>query len=640
MTKETISTLANLINFNPKDLLYYLQLAGIAKTSINNYITEEEKISFLIFGLKNYQSFIELEEIITTNQQSFKVTIRKKYNVEDIVDKFKRLSQFIFKQDKYNHDLSIQIESDATLERIDKVITPNQSVIHQSNQEKENNLIKKQSSKIIQSKKEITKKETKQLLRPPTVAILGHVDHGKTSLLEAIQNTSLTAKEIGGITQQVMATSVIYNKQQIIFIDTPGHEAFSAMRKKGTEIADIILLIIAANDNVQQQTLEVIEYIKENNLTTILVITKIDKNPQGEAQIIETLSRHQFFVESIGGEIPVILTSARQKKGINELLEMILLQAELAELYYKQDKTSGYILETKLYPRLGYGYNILLKEGFLNIKDTIESNGYYGKIKIIQDENGIAVKKADPFGSYIIFGPHFPFLHDIHFQKIDDEKIPRKKELKQEESIIEKPFSLDELFNQQNKHYVILLADTEGALAALINAISQLNLNIEILHQGLGSVTKKDIDLALSSDGFILGFNIKNPKNNTDLSGHPFHYIGSPIIYNLLEELKNKIKVRNDIKAESLIIGRGEVIHVFNISAKEIIAGCSIKKGYLETGASVLIKRNSNIYKESMIIKSIQVKSQRVNQAHQGTECGISIDQYQPILGDIIEFSK
>ncbi|QJC36186.1 translation initiation factor IF-2 [Enterobacteriaceae endosymbiont of Donacia cincticornis] len=495
------------------------------------------------------------------------------------------------------------------------------------------------------------------IIRSPIVTIIGHVDHGKTSLLDYICSSNITSKEVGGITQNINAYEIIFDNKKIVFFDTPGHESFISMRLRGVQITDIIILVIAIDDGVMPQTIEAIQHAKTMKVPIIVAINKIDKKISNFEKIKNELSRYNIISEEWGGENIFVKISAKTGEGINKLLKIILLQAEMLELKaINQGIAKGIVIESFLEKGKGPIANVLVKEGKLKKGDIILCGCTYGKVKCLINFKGLKTLYAGPSTPIKILGlSELPYAGD-NFIVIKNEKqakeiaLYRKNklrniELTQKQKQFQKIFSNLNL-NKKDIYEVKLLikSNTQGSIEAIKNTLLNLSnnkINIKIIHCGIGEINETDISLAIANSSknvIIIGFNIK--KNNIIKKLTKIKYIKImffTIIYDLISYIKKYIQNLLIPKYKKLILGNAEVRSIFTIPKIGVIAGCIVTYGLIKRNNMLKLFRNNQIIHEG-IIDSLRRFKESVNEVRNGMECGISIKNFNDIyIGDKIE---
>jgi len=509
----------------------------------------------------------------------------------------------------------------------------------------------------LKSKSSLQKKDNivKLIAKPPVVTVIGHVDHGKTTLLDAIRKTDVTKGEVGGITQRIGAYQINIDKKNIVFIDTPGHEAFTAMRARGVKATDIAVLVVAADDGVMPQTVEAINHAKAANVPIIVAINKIDKANANVEKVKKGLTKYDLISEEWGGETLMVEVSALQNKGIEKLLEAISLQAELLDLKANPDiPAKGLIIETQLDKKRGIIASVLIQDGSLKIGDYFIAGTSYGKIRSLVDDKGKSIKKAGPSAPVGIIGFCKMPLAGDNFQIVPDDKLAKiiinEREEEGRSKIVEKlELSLDNLFleikeGKIDKLNIILKTDTQGSLDALQEAIKKIKIEneevkIDIIHAGVGNVNETDVMLASASKAIIIGFNIRPDANvqkiakseKVDIRLHK-------IIYNLIDEIKSALKGYLKPKIEEYICGQAEVREIFKIPKIGTIAGSSVLSGKLSNHDNIRVIRDGKLIYEGKV-SSLKRFKEDVKEVNTGFECGIGVEKFNDIkIKDILEF--
>ena len=491
------------------------------------------------------------------------------------------------------------------------------------------------------------------LPRPPVVTIMGHVDHGKTSLLDVIRKSRVTAGEAGGITQHIGAYLVGTEKGQIAFLDTPGHEAFSAMRSRGAHITDIVILVVAADDGVMPQTVEAINHAKAAKVPIIVAVNKIDKPDANPDRVQRQLSEVGVAPEDWGGDTIFVKVSAKQQTGIDDLMEMILLQAELLELKANPNKLAvGHVVEAKLDSGRGPVATVLVKEGTLRAGDAVVCGVHYGKVRALLDDCGQKVDEAGPSHPVEVIGLSGVPMAGDEMVALKDEKdakqVSQYRIQKQRSKELAKTsrLSLEKLYERMQEGEVkdlnvIIKADVDGSMEAIRDSLLKLSneeVNINIIHSATGTITESDISLAAVSEAIIIGFNVRaNPKvqemaneENVDIRYHN-------IIYNVIKEIKDAIVGMMKSTFEEHAVGHAEVREVFHIPKVGAIAGCYVTDGKIERGQLCRLLRDGVIIYEGKNTSLRRFKDD-VKEVQSGYECGIALENYNDIkVGDVIE---
>ena len=489
--------------------------------------------------------------------------------------------------------------------------------------------------------------------RPPVVTIMGHVDHGKTSLLDVIRKSRVTAGEAGGITQHIGAYLVGTDRGNIAFLDTPGHEAFSAMRSRGAHITDIVILVVAADDGVMPQTVEAINHAKAAKVPIIVAVNKIDKADANPDRVQRQLSEVGVTSEDWGGDTIFVQVSAKQQTGIDDLMEMILLQAELLELKANPNKLAvGHVVEAKLDSGRGPVATVLVKEGTLHAGDAVVCGVHHGKVRALLDDYGQKVDDAGPSYPVEVIGLSGVPMAGDEMVALKDEKdakqVSQYRSQKQRSKELAKTsrLSLEKLYERMQEGEVkdlnvIIKADVDGSMEAIRDSLLKLSneeVAINIMHSATGTITESDISLAAVSEAIIIGFNVRaNPKvqelaseENVDIRYHN-------IIYNVIKEIKDAIVGMMKSTFEEHSLGRAEVREVFHIPKVGAIAGSYVTDGKIERGQLSRLLRDGVIIYEGKNTSLRRFKDD-VKEVQSGYECGIGLENYNDIkVGDVIE---
>jgi len=476
--------------------------------------------------------------------------------------------------------------------------------------------------------------------RPPIVVVLGHVDHGKSSILEAIKDLKITEKEAGGITQHIGAYEVEHQGKKITFIDTPGHEAFSAMRSRGAKVADIAILVVAADEGVKPQTKEAILHIKKAGIPLIVAINKIDKPEADPQKVKRELAQQDILVESMGGKVPSLETSAKTKKGIEGLLELILLVAEMEELKGDTQKSGqGVVIESYLDKRRGPTATLLLRDGVLKEGDIVGSRSTFGKIKILENFQGDRIEKASPSMPVIVIGfekvPQVGEKFEVYPDIESAQKYIEKKERKKEGGEI--------FFVEEGKKVLnlILKADVRGSLEAVaevLKSIPQEKVVLRILESEVGEINENDVKLAVSSKARILGFRVKPDSVAQKLAEREgIKITTSEVIYELAQQVRQLME--REVVAEKIRqdLGKVKVLVIFRTEKSRQIVGGKVIEGEVKRGASVEIFRDQNFLGKGKLI-NLQKNKKDVEKATKGEECGLLYEGEAKIKeGDILQ---
>ncbi|MFX4260883.1 translation initiation factor IF-2 [Pelotomaculum propionicicum] len=489
--------------------------------------------------------------------------------------------------------------------------------------------------------------------RASVVTVMGHVDHGKTSLLDAIRETNVIATEAGGITQHIGAYQVEHNGKKITFIDTPGHEAFTAMRARGAQVTDIAILVVAADDGVMPQTVEAINHAKDAKVPIIVAINKIDKPGANPDKVKQELTEHGLVSEEWGGDTICVNVSAVNKQGIKELLEMILLVAEMGELKANVNRPArGTVIEAELDKGRGPVASVLVQNGSLNVGDTVIAGAAVGRVRAMMDDKGRRIKKAGPSTPVEVIGfSEVPAAGDI-FIVTEDEKLARsiasrrQTRRRDEELKTTNKVSLEDLFKhiqegQIKELGIIVKADVQGSVEALRQALERLNtgeVKVNIIHGGVGAIRETDVMFASASNAIIIGFNVRPDVNARKAAENEKVDIRLyRVIYDAIEDVKAAMSGLLEPEYREVMLGRAEIRKVFKASRIGTIAGCYVVEGKIERDAGVRVVRDGIVVYEGKL-DSLKRFKDDVKEVLQGYECGLAMEKFNEIQeGDVIE---
>ncbi len=491
--------------------------------------------------------------------------------------------------------------------------------------------------------------------RPPVVTVMGHVDHGKTSILDSIRKTNNIAREAGGITQHIGASRVVYNSNTIVFLDTPGHEAFTEMRARGAEVTDIAVLVVAADDGVMPQTVEAINHAQSAGVPIIVAINKIDKPEANPDRVKQELTEHNLVAEEWGGDTICVPVSAIKNEGMDDLLEMISLVAEMNELTaHPNNSGKGVVIEAELDKARGPVATVLVKDGHLRVGDVVLCGNTFGNIRAMIDDRGKRVKDAQPVTPVEILGlEDLPNAGD-HLQVVNNEKMARqiaekRKERAREQSLRKtQAVSLDNLFEQiqeggQKELNIIIKGDVRGSVEALRESLLKLNeegdqVKVKVIHTGVGAITESDIMLAVASNAIIIGFNVRPEPNvkkaaekeNVDVRLYR-------VIYEAIDDVKAAMSGLLDPEYKEVVQGQAEVRQLFKVSRIGTIAGCYVTNGMIRNDSKMRVIRDGTVIHEGEI-KNLKRFKDDTKEVQQGYECGILLDKFNDLKeGDILE---
>ena len=502
---------------------------------------------------------------------------------------------------------------------------------------------------------EIVDREEDLKERPPVITIMGHVDHGKTTLLDTIRKTNVALGEAGGITQAIGAYQVEVNGKKITFIDTPGHEAFTEMRSRGASVTDIVILIVAANDGVMPQTKEAIDHAKAAGVTIVVAVNKIDLPDANIDRVLTELTENGLVPEKFGGDVVTCNISAKKGTGVNELLETLLLISEMKELKANPNRyATGTVLEARSDNKVGSIVTLLVQSGTLRLGDPVVIGNNYGKIRSLKDDRGNNITYATPSTPVEITGiTELPLAGD-KFMAFETEKearnVSEQRKLRAHNKDTNRSgMSLDDLYSLvkdgAKEVNVILKTDVKGSEEAVKNSLSKINVDdvrVNVIRSGVGAITESDVKLASASNAIIIGFNVRPNGKTNDLAKESNVEIRLyDIIYKVVEDMEDAIKGMLDPVYEEKILGEAEVRQIFKFSKVGNIAGCHVTSGTIKNGSDARIIRDGIVIYTSKIA-SLQREKDQVKEVNSGYDCGLTILDYQDIReGDIIEvFTK
>ncbi len=501
---------------------------------------------------------------------------------------------------------------------------------------------------------EVGEQATDLMPRPPVVTVMGHVDHGKTSLLDAIRKTDVVAHESGGITQHIGASVVsLPGGKTITFLDTPGHEAFTKMRARGANVTDIAILVVAADDGIMPQTIEAINHAKAAQVPILVAINKCDLPTANPDRVKKQLQEHGLSPESWGGETITVEVSATTKKGIDTLLEMILLQAEIMELKASPKvPAKGNVIEAQIETGMGPTATVLVRKGTLRVGDGIVCGPFWAKIRALVNDKGQRIKEATPSTPVKIVGlSGLPDAgSEFNVMKNDKEAraLSEQRELEAQGAILgqARGSRLEDLFTQfkdgeRKKLHLVLKADVQGSLEAIADSLGKLKsekIELEIIHGAVGSITENDVLLASASSAVIIGFRVKPESGVTDAAKHADVQIKLyTIIYELIEQVEESMEGLLEPDSKEVVIGHAEVRKVFELSKGPPVAGCVVTDGRIARSARARLLRRKAVQYEGRI-SSLKHFQDDVREAKAGSECGLRLENFPGILeGDILE---
>lgn len=629
---------------------YYFSKSNYIRNTENNY---QKKYRKKIFFKSNFEDdeFIKNKKNISFLQQKFnkpikniirEIIIGETISVIELANKMAIKSSKIFKimmNMGFKEVSNTQILDQETAQILVEEI--GHKVILKKENDLEKLIVKNQNDYPIKMK-----------VRSPIVTIMGHVDHGKTTLLDYLRSTNVSNNEVGGITQHIGAYHVKTKKGIITFLDTPGHAAFTKMRARGVQVTDIVILVIAADDGVMPQTIEAIQHAKAAKIPIIVAINKIDKSNFDLEKIKNELTHHGLVSEEWGGDTIFIKISAKTGSGINKLLNSILLQAEILELNsICNGMAKGVVIESFLDKGKGPVATVIVKEGLLKKTDVILCGFEYGRVRLMQDELGNEVLFAGPSIPIKIFGlSGVPKIGNEIIVLKNEKKakqlsLYRKRKFREKELSKIKKIKIENLFSKVDKNKfsvlnIILKADVQGSVEAISNALLSLsnNIKIKIISSGTGTVTETDTNLAIASNAIIIGFNIRiDISAKRIIEAEKLDFRSYSIIHHLIEDFQKIVNQVSNIESKKIEIGIAEVRNVFKSQKLGTIAGCMILEGYIKRNNLIKILRKEKVIYEGKI-DSIRRFKEDVSEVRNGMECGIKIKYFNDIYsGDIIK---
>lgn len=509
-----------------------------------------------------------------------------------------------------------------------------------------------QEQVITPSVPSLTVKVGKPVSRPPVVTIMGHVDHGKTSLLDAIRQTNIIATEAGAITQHIGAYQVEVDTRKITFLDTPGHEAFTAMRARGAKVTDIAVLVVAADDGVMPQTVEAINHARAAGVPIVVAINKIDKPNANPERVKQQLADLGLIIEEWGGDVVCVPISAKKRQGISDLLENLLLVADILELRADADcPAQGIVIEAGLDKTKGPLVTLLVQQGTLNLGDALIVGDTWGKVKAMFNDQGKQMKKAGPATPVKVLGVNAVPQAGDAFQVAGNERQARlfveQRRISQQPAVAAKPVTLSNLFaqvsaGQVKELNVILKTDVQGSIEPIKNSLERLGteqIKVKVIHSGSGSITESDVLLALASKGIIIGFNTRpepGAQRLADLEGISIRNYA--VIYDLVEDVDKALKGMLEPVYMDVADGQAEVRAIFPTGKRGKVAGVLVKEGKVTRDSLVRILRQGEVVQESRV-SSLRRFKDDVREVPAGLECGVGVEGFIDFqIGDIIQF--
>ena len=631
------------------------------KTTNNEFKKETDKASIkprkkLTIGRNFYNSFKKRNQLSSKKKE---ISSEELNQTTKKVIKEVKISEIISVQELSNRMAEKSANVIKALMKMGVMVTINQNVDADTAEiiaEEFGHKVKRidDSDSQINIKKEEDKEENLKT-RSPVVTIMGHVDHGKTTLLDVLRSTNIVSKEHGGITQHIGAYRIETKSNKFItFFDTPGHEAFSLMRARGAKVTDIVILVVAADDGVKEQTVEAINHAKAAKAPIIVCINKIDSNNADPQKIKNQLMEHEIISEDMGGENLFVEISAKEKKNLDKLEEIILLQSEMLDLKANPNKkANGTIVESKIEQGKGSTATVLIQGGTLRVGDVFVAGPAYGKVRAMSDDKGLKIVEAGPsipveiigLTGVPIAGDEFIVIdNEIKAKEIADFRL-RSVKMKQTKSLTKESLEkiLDEKSNKNIKELsLILKSDVQGSLEAIINGVEKFKNNeikLKIIHKGIGAINESDVSLATATENTLLvGFNVKPNKLAKDLAKRDKVNIQFfTVIYELLDYVKDSMSGLLVPDKKEILNGKAKIKEIFKVSKIGKIAGCEVIEGKIEKNSNIRLLRDDQIIYEGKL-NSLKRFKEETAEVKEGNDCGIVLDNFQDIKqNDILE---
>lgn len=589
--------------------------------------TEQERLNRIALERKQKPITVQIPDEIVVSE----LALRLKATVAEVVKKAFLMGTMVTATDTIDFDTAslIAMEFHAKVEK-EVVVTIEERIIDDS-EDDDANLVE----------------------RAPVVVVMGHVDHGKTSILDAIRHSNVTAGEAGGITQHIGAYRVMVNDKPITFLDTPGHEAFTTMRARGAQVTDIAILVVAADDGIMPQTVEAIHHAKAAGVSVIVAINKMDKDGANPEAVKQQLTEHELIPEEWGGDTPCIPVSAKTKQGLDDLLEMVTLVAEMKELKANPDRAAkGTVIEARLDKGRGPIATMLVQKGTLHKGDIVIAGTCVGRVRVMTNDKGERVAEAGPSVPVEITGlDEVPTGGDV-FDAVTDERLARtlvdqRKAAKKEEIFnAQTKVTLDNLFDQMKlgevkELQIIVKADVQGSVEAVRQSLEKLSndeVRINVIHGAVGAINESDVMLAEASNAIIVGFNVRPDSvaaENAERSGVDMRLYS--VIYDCINEIESAMKGMLAPKTREVVLGMAECRNVIKIKSVGVVSGSYVKSGKIQRNASVRVIRDGIVIAEDTIA-SLQRFKDAVKEVNEGYECGIGLERFNDIKeGDMFE---
>jgi len=631
VNKTRVYQIAEEVGMSNKDILAKIKELGIEVENEKSEL-EEDEVELLMDLLKESdENVIKVDGTLTVQQLA--EALEKP--VTEVIMKLMKMGTMASLNQEVNFEIASHLASEYGF-----------TLVAGSNDEE----VEEEIEELMQIEED---KEEDLKPRPPVVTVMGHVDHGKTSLLDAIRSTHVTTSEAGGITQHIGASEVSINGQKIVFLDTPGHEAFTAMRARGAQVTDIAILVVAADDGIMPQTIEAINHAKAAGVPLIIAINKIDKPAANQDRVKQELSEQGLLVEDWGGDVIAVPVSARQRTGIDTLLEMILLVSEMEELKANPNKRAvGTVVEAELDKGRGPVATVLVQGGTLNVGDPIVCGVASGKVRAMINSKGKRVKTAGPSTAVEILGLSEVPQGGDQFVAVPSDKIARnvaekRQHIAREEMLkSNQRMSLDQFFEQMNEGQVkelniVIKADVQGSVQAVKQSLEKLSneeVAVRVIHGGVGAINESDVMLAAASNAIIIGFNVRPVPSAESLAEKESVDVRSyTIIYKAIEDIQAAMSGMLDPEYRDEDTGKAEIREVYKISGVGTVSGCYVTSGKIFRNGKVRIVRDGIIIHEGEI-QALKRFKDDVKEVNNGYECGMSFVNYNDIkVGDIVE---
>ncbi|MTI70005.1 MAG: translation initiation factor IF-2 [Firmicutes bacterium] len=643
MTKKRVYELAKELDMSSKKLIEKMEELDMGVSSHMSTVSDEES-EILIDLLSEDTKSEETKEMKEESEDENTIEITEGITVKELAEKFEVSS----------NELITKLMGLGIMASINQAIDfDTASIVAEEFGLKIKEQTVNDEEESLEEKLDYEDKPEDLKPRSPVITVMGHVDHGKTSLLDAIRETRVTEGEAGGITQHIGASTINIKGNELVFLDTPGHEAFTAMRARGAEVTDIAILVVAADDGVMPQTVEAVNHAKAAGVPIIVAVNKIDKLDSNPDRVKQELTEHGLVPEDWGGDTIFVPVSALKKQGIEDLLEMIVLVSEMQELKANPERNAvGTIIEAELDKARGSVATVLVQKGTLKVGDAVVSGTAYGRVRAMLDDKAKRVEKAGPSTAVEILGlSEVPNAGDRLFAVTDDKRARliakgKAEDIKREQRKSKQNVSLEDLFDQIKEGEIkdlniIIKADVQGSIEAVKQSLVKLSteeVRVNPIHGGVGAITESDIMLASASNAIVIGFNVRPTTSAIDVSKRENVDVRSyRIIYNAIEDIEAAIKGMLDPEFKEVTIGRAEIRAVFKVPNIGNVAGIYVQNGKITRNSQVRLLRDNIVVHEGEI-SSLKRFKDDVKEIATGYEGGLGIENYNDIKeGDVIE---